>query len=230
MLPSSGSERQNLSGVGGISGSGPSCESGPSGPASGDATPAGDIAMRNLSRELEDSVASLSEEYGCAEEELKKKSIRFSLHWEWRFKKFLESVAALDSSRADALQLLRADETDDTTRKLRRLDRATERHLQDLKEALTELPSVIADMKERANPSANLDSRPAISRESAASGPGRARSRSRDSRSRPSKERSRSRRRWRPRDSRGRCQPTWRANCGMQRSTSTRAGRNGTTI
>jgi hypothetical protein len=58
----------------------------------------------------------LSEDYCCAEEELKKKSIRLSLHWEWRFKNVLESVAALDSARADALQLLRADETDDTTR------------------------------------------------------------------------------------------------------------------
>ncbi len=74
-------------------------------------------------------VESLSEDYSCAEEELKKKSIRFFLHWERRFKTVLESVAALDSARADALKLLGAGETDDETlSKRRRLDRASKRH------------------------------------------------------------------------------------------------------
>ncbi len=57
-------------------------------------------------------------------------------------------MAALDRALYDALQLLGADETDATTSKLCRLDRASEQRLEDLKKALTELPSVIADMKE----------------------------------------------------------------------------------
>ncbi len=71
-------------------------------------------------------------------------------------------MAALGSARADALQLLRADETDDTTRKLRRLeslDRALVQHLEGLKEALPDLPIVIAAMKEREKSAADLNSR-----------------------------------------------------------------------
>jgi hypothetical protein len=95
---------------------------------------------------------------------LKQKSIgvsEFSHLWRQPITTVFYSVTALDSARADELQLLRADETDDTTRKLLRPDRALELHLEDLKEALAGLPSMIADMKERcaqrANPSANLD-------------------------------------------------------------------------
>ena len=104
------------------------------------------------------------------------------------------------------------DETDATTRKLRRLDDASAERLEDLRGALSQLASVIADMKGRANPSANLDSQQAISRESAASGrdrpsrpESRERSRSRDSRETWETSRSRaSRRRWRRTASRSR--------------------------
>ena len=101
-----GSERPNLSGVSRISGSSlptsrPSSESGPSlsGPASRDATPADYIAMQDILEELVDSVESLSEEYSCAAEELKKKGLRFSISWERRIKTVLESVAASTQQR-----------------------------------------------------------------------------------------------------------------------------------
>ncbi len=93
-------------------------------------------------------------------------------------------MATLDKKRADEQKLLCEIETDDNVRMLRRFDKASEEHLQDLEAALMVLPCVIAAMKECTKSAANLDSRRNISLEFPALRPvrdnERARSRSQD--------------------------------------------------
>jgi hypothetical protein len=73
----------------------------------GPAASAGAIATTRILEDLEESVASLSEEYCSAKQELRLKlSIRFRPHWERTFRKVSDSVAALDKKRADAQKLL----------------------------------------------------------------------------------------------------------------------------
>jgi hypothetical protein len=124
-------------------------------------------------QDLAASVASLSRQYCSAERELLKLSIKFNPLWERTFKIVLDSVAALDNTRADAQKLLRGHQTDDNARKLHRFNQESEERLQDLEDALRDLLSVIADMKECAVSTGNSDSRRDISRESPASRPAR---------------------------------------------------------
>jgi hypothetical protein len=115
MLQFSVSAQQNLS----------SPASAESGPSPGHATYAaahnaglmpGYIAKQKNSPDLIKSVVSLSENYSCAEQELKQKGIVISDFWRQPFRMVAASVEALDRAREDALQLLMEDETDATTR------------------------------------------------------------------------------------------------------------------
>jgi hypothetical protein len=124
MLPSSVSAQQSLS----------SLASAESGPTSGHATyaaahNAGYIDKQKNSPDLMVSVESLSENYSCAEQELKQKGIVFSDFWRLPFRTVAASVETLDRAREEALRLLTEDETDATTRKLHRLDKESAERL-----------------------------------------------------------------------------------------------------
>ncbi len=139
-----------LRGVGGIFGVG-----------AGPAASAGAIAKTRIQKHLVVYGASLSEEYYSTKAELQKLRIEFQMGISMG-KHILNNLGLCGSFGQDSClcpEVTGEDKTEDNARKLRRFDQESEEHLQDLEDALEDLPSVIAAMKECAKTAANLDSR-----------------------------------------------------------------------